>query len=178
LSAILLHTCCAPCTVYPLEALRNAGWRVHACFYNPHIQPYQEFQKRLTAMESFARQEELKIIVRADYELEKFLRQVVYREHQRCLFCYTVRLEATARLAKKSRFDAFTTTLLYSKRQKHDLVRSVAQEASRKFGIPFYYEDFRTGWKEGQEGAKARGLYRQQYCGCIFSEKERYSGRK
>jgi epoxyqueuosine reductase len=151
---------------------------VHAYFYNPHIQPYQEFQKRLTTMESFAREKGLKIIVRTDYELESFLRQVVFREQQRCLFCYTVRLEATARLAKKSRFDAFTTTLLYSKRQKHDLVRSVAQEVSEKFGIPFHYEDFRAGWKEGQEQARAQGLYRQQYCGCIFSEKERYSGRK
>jgi predicted adenine nucleotide alpha hydrolase (AANH) superfamily ATPase len=178
LSNILFHTCCAPCTIYPLEKLRQGGWQVHAFFYNPHIQPYQEFQKRLTTMESFARQEALKIIVRGDYELESFLRQVVFREHQRCLFCYTVRLEATARLARKSRFDAFTTTLLYSRMQKHDLVRDVAQEVSRKWGVPFYYEDFRTGWKEGQEQARTRGIYRQQYCGCIFSEKERYLKKK
>jgi epoxyqueuosine reductase len=174
LSNILLHTCCAPCTIYPLGKLRQGGWQVHAFFYNPHIQPYQEFQKRLTTVESFARGEELSIIVRPEYELEKFLRQVVFREQQRCLYCYAVRLEATARLAKKSRFDAFTTTLLYSRMQKHDLVRDLAQEVSRKFGIPFYYEDFREGWKEGQEEARRRGLYRQQYCGCIFSEKERY----
>jgi epoxyqueuosine reductase len=178
LSNILLHTCCAPCTIYPLEKLRQGDWQVHAFFYNPYIQPYQEFQKRLTTMESFARQEALKIIVRGDYELENFLRQVVFREHQRCLFCYTVRLEATARLARKSRFDAFTTTLLYSRMQKHDLVRDVAQEVSRKWEVPFYYEDFRTGWKEGQEQARARDIYRQQYCGCIFSEKERYLKKK
>ena len=151
---------------------------MHAFFYNPHIQPYQEFQKRLATMESFAGTEELKIIIRAEYELEKFLRQTVYREHQRCLYCYAVRLEATARLAKKSRFDAFTTTLLYSRMQKHDLVRDLAQEVSRRFGIPFYYEDYREGWKEGQEQARARGIYRQQYCGCIFSEEERYLKRK
>ena len=151
---------------------------MHAFFYNPHIQPYQEFQKRLATMESFAGTEELKIIIRAEYELEKFLRQTVYREHQRCLYCYAVRLEATARLAKKSRFDAFTTTLLYSRMQKHDLVRDLAQEVSRRFGIPFYYEDYREGWKEGQEQARTRGIYRQQYCGCIFSEEERYLKRK
>ena len=171
---ILLHTCCAPCTIYPLAKLREAGWQVHGFFFNPHIQPYQELQKRLTTLESFALQEGLEIIMRADYELESFLRQVVFREHQRCLYCYARRLEAAARLAKKSRFDAFTTTLLYSRMQKHDLVRDLAQEISRKWGIPFYYEDFRAGWKEGQERAKARDMYRQQYCGCIFSEKERY----
>jgi len=154
------------------------GWHVHGLFYNPHIQPYQEFQKRLTTLESFAQGEELKIIIRSDYELERFLRQVAFREHQRCIYCYAIRLEATARLARKSRFDAFTTTLLYSKRQKHDLVLELGQEASRKFGIPFFYEDFRKGWLEGQEQARVLGMYRQQYCGCIFSEKERYQATK
>ena len=174
--SILLHSCCAPCTIYPLGSLREAGWQVHGFFYNPHIQPYQELQKRLAAVEAFALKEQLKVIIRDDYELESFLRQVAFREHQRCLYCYAKRLEATARLAKKSRFDAFTTTLLYSKMQKHELVRDLAQEASRRFGITFYYEDFRKGWKAGQEQARLQGLYRQQYCGCIFSEKERYLG--
>lgn len=175
---ILLHTCCAPCTIYPLGRLRKAGWQVHGFFYNPHIQPYQEFQKRLTTLESWALKEALKIIIRADYELEDFLRQVVFREHQRCLYCYSVRLQATARLAKKSRFDAFTTTLLYSKRQNHDLVRELAQQASKEAGIPFHYEDFREGWETGQEQARSEGLYRQQYCGCIYSEQERYLTKK
>jgi epoxyqueuosine reductase len=123
---------------------------------------------------SFAQNQGLPMIVREDYELERFLRQAAFREHQRCIYCYSVRLEATARLARKSRFDAFTTTLLYSKQQKHDLVRSLAEEASRRHGIPFHYEDFRSGWRTGQEEAKALGMYRQQYCGCIYSEKERF----
>lgn len=171
---ILLHTCCAPCTIYPFAKLREAGWQVYGFFFNPHIQPYQEFQKRLTTLESFALREGLKLIIRTDYELERFLRQVAFREHQRCLYCYARRLEAAARLAKKSRFDAFTTTLLYSRMQKHDLVRDLAENASRQFGIPFYYEDFREGWETGQEQARLAGMYRQQYCGCIFSEQERY----
>jgi predicted adenine nucleotide alpha hydrolase (AANH) superfamily ATPase len=122
--------------------------------------------------------EELPLIVRPDYDLEDFLRQVVFRESHRCIHCYSSRLEAAARTAKKSSFDAFTTTLLYSKRQKHDLICSIAEEVSRKHGIPFYYEDFRAGWKEGQEKAKSLGLYRQQYCGCIYSEKERFYPKK
>ena len=174
---VLLHTCCAPCTIYPLDRLRQTGWQVHGFFYNPHIQPYQEFEKRLNTLETFARSEELEVIIRAAYDLEGFLRQVVFREGQRCFYCYAVRLEAAARLAKKSRFDAFTTTLLYSKTQQHNLVRDLAEQAARRFGIAFHYEDFRKGWKEGQEQARIRGLYRQRYCGCIFSEKERF-GRK
>ncbi|RPI99530.1 MAG: hypothetical protein EHM36_15865, partial [Deltaproteobacteria bacterium] len=114
-------------------------------------------------------------ILRTDYDPEGFFRQVAFRETQRCIYCYSLRLEATARLAKKSDFDAFSTTLLYSKRQKHELVRAIAEEASQKVGVRFYYEDFRTGWKEGQEEAKSLGIYRQQYCGCIYSEKERFA---
>lgn len=147
---------------------------MHGFFYNPHIQPYQELEKRLATMESLAEREELRLIIRADYDLEEFLRQVVFREEQRCLYCYAKRLEATARLARKSRFDAFTTTLLFSRMQKHALICELAREASRKFGIAFHYEDYREGWKLGQAQARARGLYRQQYCGCIFSEQERY----
>lgn len=174
MSRILLHTCCGPCTLYPLERLREEGWSVHGYFYNPNIQPYQEFARRLEALETVAERERLDVIIRRDYDIETFFRQVAFREHMRCLHCFSVRLEATARLAKKSRFDAFSTTLLYSKQQKHDLIRSLAEEASRKYEIPFHYEDFRTGWKQGQERAESLGIYRQQYCGCIYSEKERF----
>lgn len=174
MNRILLHICCAPCTIYPLRMLRSQDWAVHGFFYNPFIQPYQELERRLETLRSFSRGEDLQLIVRPDYDLEGFLRQVVFRESNRCVVCYSTRLEAVARLAKKSRFDAFTTTLLYSKQQKHELIRSIAEEASRKYGIPFHYEDFRAGWRVGQEEAKALELYRQQYCGCIYSEKERF----
>jgi hypothetical protein len=171
---ILLHICCGPCAIYPLRRLDPREWNVHGYFYNPFIQPYREWQKRLETLESFARQEELRLIVRRDYDPEGFFRSVAFRERERCLHCYSLRLEAAARLAKKSGFDAFTTTLLYGKRQKHDLIRSIATEASRKYGIPFHYEDYRAGWREGQQEASERGLYKQEYCGCLYSEKERF----
>ncbi len=174
MSRILLHICCAPCTVYPLSVLRDESFEVRGFFYNPHIQPYQEFKKRLATLESFAQSEDLPLIVRADYDPETFFRQVAFRETNRCLYCYSLRLNAAARLAAKSGFEAFTTTLLYSKHQKHELIVSIAGEASRKHGIPFLYRDFRSGWRQGQEKAKALGLYRQQYCGCIYSEMERF----
>lgn len=171
---ILLHICCGPCSIYPLSALRGDRFAVHGFFYNPHIQPYQEFEKRLAALRTFAECEDMPLIVRPDYDPETFFRQVAFRETNRCLYCYSLRLSAAAGIAKKSRFDAFTTTLLYSKFQKHQLVAAVAEEASGKYGVPFLYRDFRSGWREGQEKAKALGMYRQQYCGCIYSEMERF----
>ncbi|NTU47562.1 MAG: epoxyqueuosine reductase QueH [Syntrophobacteraceae bacterium] len=175
---ILLHSCCGPCTLYPLMALRAQEWSVHGFFYNPHIQPYLEFQKRLDVLQSLAKQEGLHLIVRGDYDLERFLRNVAFREQDRCLYCYSLRIEATARLASKSRFDAFSTTLLYSKHQKHGLIASIGTTAAKKYGVPFHYEDFRVGWKEGQERARSLNLYRQQYCGCIYSEWERFAPSK
>jgi predicted adenine nucleotide alpha hydrolase (AANH) superfamily ATPase len=178
MTRILLHACCGPCSIYPVSVLRGEGLAVHAFFYNPHIQPRQEFDKRLAALEGYAESENIPLIVRADYDPQTFFRQVAFRETSRCTYCYSLRLEAAARLAKKSRFDAFTTTLLYSKLQKHALIKSLAEEAARRHGIEFLYRDFRAGWKEGQEKARALGIYRQQYCGCIYSEDERFSKKK
>lgn len=172
---ILLHSCCGPCTLYPLKALREQEWSVHGFFYNPHIQPYLEFQKRLDVLQSLAKQEELHLIVRRDYEVDRFFRNVAFREQDRCLYCCSLRIEATARLASKSRFDAFSTTLLYSKHQKHGLITSIGRTAAKKYGVPFHYEDFRVGWREGQDRARSLNLYRQQYCGCIYSEWERFA---
>ena len=93
---------------------------------------------------------------------------------ERCQYCYSVRLEATAREAKENAFDAFSTTLLQSTHQNHDLIRETGEHLAREIGIPFYYDDFRQGWRRGLEVSKAVGLYRQQYCGCIYSEKERF----
>lgn len=175
---ILIHTCCAPCIIYPAAVLREENFVLHAFFYNPHIQPYQEFLRRLETLASYAQTERIPLIVRNDYDPETFFRQVAFRETSRCIYCYSLRLNAAAGLAAKSRFDAFTTTLLFSKHQKHELIKSLAEEASRRHGIPFYYKDFRTGWKQGREKAKALGMYRQQYCGCIYSEMERFHSLK
>jgi predicted adenine nucleotide alpha hydrolase (AANH) superfamily ATPase len=91
-----------------------------------------------------------------------------------------MRLEATAREAKKNNFNQFSTTLLQSAHQNHLLIKEAGERLAKEIGIPFYYEDFRQGWRKGLEISKAMGLYRQQYCGCIYSEKERYmnAGRK
>jgi len=171
---ILLHICCAPCTIYPLRILRDDGHEIRGLFYNPNIHPYREYQRRLETLASYAERERLSVIREEGYPFELFLREVAFRERERCRHCYRLRLSYTARLAKENGFDAFTTTLLYSRFQKHALIREIAEDIAGIQRIPFFYRDFRAGWSEGVRISKESGMYRQPYCGCIYSEKERY----
>jgi predicted adenine nucleotide alpha hydrolase (AANH) superfamily ATPase len=171
---ILLHICCANCAIYPLERLKEKGEEAVGFFFNPNIHPFQEYQKRLDALKKYSDHFGLEMIWRDEYLLEEFLQNVSHRVGERCQYCYSVRLEATAREAKKSGFDQFSTTLLQSTHQDHFKIRETGERIAQEVGIPFYYEDFRQGWKRGVEVSRAMGLYRQQYCGCIYSEKERY----
>ncbi len=171
---LLLHACCGPCTAYPLTLLRDEGFTVHGFFYNPNIHPFQEFQRRLAAMDSLAQQTGLAMECHREYDLAPYLRGVVFHEEERCAICYRLRLEAVAAKARALNADGFTTTLLYSRYQKHALIRQIAEECAASHNIPFVYRDFRSGWQQGIDLAKAMGLYRQPYCGCIFSEQERY----
>jgi predicted adenine nucleotide alpha hydrolase (AANH) superfamily ATPase len=171
---VLLHICCAPCAIYPVNSLKNQGFDVMGFFYRHNIHPYTECLKRQETLEAYAASEGFRVIRQSGYDLEGFLRNVAFREKDRCSFCYFDRLQATAHLAKHGKFDAFSTTLLYSKFQKHAKIRSMGESLAKRVGVKFHYQDFREGWKEGIETSKRLGMYRQSYCGCIFSEKERY----
>jgi predicted adenine nucleotide alpha hydrolase (AANH) superfamily ATPase len=171
---ILLHICCGPCALYPLRTLRAAGHDVTGYFYNHNIHPYQEYCRRRDAAVQMADQEGLPLLMDDDYDLEGFLANVADAPDKRCTYCYISRLRATARIAFDQGFDAFTAALLYSRYQKHDEIRALGEQAGREYGVTFYYEDFRPGWQEGIKLSKELGLYRQQYCGCIYSEKDRY----
>ena len=171
---ILLHICCANCAIYPLERMKEKGDEAVGYFFNPNIHPFQEYQKRLDALKQYSERVGLKVIYRDEYLLEEFLKNVSHRVEERCQYCYSVRLETTACEAKKQSFDGFSTTLLQSTHQNHALIKETGERLAREIGIPFYYEDFKQGWRKGMEVSKAMGLYRQQYCGCIYSEKERF----
>ena len=171
---VLLHICCAPCAIYPLQVLTKEGMEVMGFFYRHNIHPFTECMKRENTLKEYAEGVNLKVIYQKGYELERFLRNMVFRESQRCSFCYHDRLLAACKTAKRGKFDAFTTTLLYSKFQSHDLIASMGDEIGRKEGVRFLYRDFSMGWKEGIEESKRLGMYRQQYCGCIYSEKKRF----
>jgi predicted adenine nucleotide alpha hydrolase (AANH) superfamily ATPase len=110
-----------------------------------------------------------------DYLLEEFLTQVAREPNNRCSYCYFSRLEETARVAAEQGFDGFSSSLLYSRYQQHELIRRTGEALAKKYGLAFVYEDFRAGWQEGIQVSKSMGLYRQQYCGCIYSEKDRYA---
>ncbi|MBN2809239.1 MAG: epoxyqueuosine reductase QueH [Deltaproteobacteria bacterium] len=174
---ILLHCCCGPCAIYPVKQLRLQGHQLRGFYYN-HIHPYTEWRKRLDTLAAWAGAEDLPLIVDERYELVNFIKNATFREQQRCVFCYHDRLEKAARIAHKGKFEAFTTTLLYSRFQQHDKIRELGLELGRRYGVRFHYEDFRPGWSEGIELSKEKEMYRQQYCGCIYSEGERYLGAK
>ncbi len=172
---ILLHSCCGPCAISPLSELQKAGHEVYAYFYNPNIHPYTEFIKRLDTFTQYVENKGVPSIINDEYELEEFLRRVSFREGNRCSVCYDMRLRKAAQVARKGRFDAFTTTLLVSPMQKHDLIREIGTAIGNEQGIAFYYQDFRPGYRDSVIISKEEEMYRQQYCGCIYSEKERYA---
>ncbi len=175
---LLLHMCCGPCSCYPVKVLRGQGIEPTGYFFNPNIHPYKEWDMRLKAAEEFAARSEMKIITDKHYMLRDFLRRALAAEqveNGRCRMCYTWRLEETARYAAENGFDAFTSTLFYSIYQQHELMKETAEHFAKVYGVKFHYEDFRPGWQEGIDMSMEMGLYRQPYCGCIFSEEERYS---
>ncbi len=150
---------------------------MHGFFYNPNIHPYREFRKRLAAVEQLADRVGLSVDYQREYGLRDYLRRVVFNEEKRCGLCYDMRLQAAVARAKKIRADAFTTTLLYSRYQNHELIRHKAEQLAKLHNIPFLYYDFRQGWQQGIDMSREMDLYRQSYCGCIYSEQERYDKR-
>jgi len=174
-----LHACCANCAIHPVRSLRDRGVEPSLLWFNPNIHPLEEYHRRLQALWRLQERWALRVLYRAEYGLKDFLRAVGEdtQEGARCRACYRLRLLETARLAKALRMDAFGSTLLSSPYQKFDIILAAAQEAEALHRVPFYFEDFRGGYREALGVGKQMGLYRQRYCGCIFSERERFHGR-
>ena len=177
LRPILLHCCCAPCTIFPHKTLCEEGYSPTCFFYNPNIHPYTEFARRLEAMKVFGFETGAKVLIDERYGLDEFL-QAVFGKGDRCLSCYAMRMREAARVCRDRGPECFTTTLLYSKYQKHERIVESCERAAEEFGVRFVNVDFRQGWKEGIRESRRMGFYRQQYCGCIFSEQERYAAEK
>ena len=175
---VLLHACCAPCLSAPHEFLtQEEGHEVVALWYNPNIHPYTEYLRRLHEVQRYSALRPVEVVYIDEYPLEVWLRMILdwtATGKFRCEACYRDRLERCAEYASENGFDAFTTTLLLSRHQPHELVRKVASEASKKYDIPFLYRDFRRLWKRSIAISRELHLYRQPYCGCIFSEYERF----
>jgi predicted adenine nucleotide alpha hydrolase (AANH) superfamily ATPase len=173
---LLLHACCAPCLIYPLEILRGKGYEVTGFFYNPNIQPLAEYKDRKAAVEKFSQSADCKIIY-PEYLPQDFFRSVNLKEaaSERCAICWKLRLEATAKAAKVKGFKYFSTTLLVSPYQDQELLKKIGNDIAKEEVVGFYYEDFRPGFREAHNKAHAQGIYCQKYCGCIYSEIQRCS---
>lgn len=170
----LLHICCAPCANMCIDTLRADGFAVTGFWYNPNIHPFTEYRSRRNCLREYAQTIDLQLIERNDYGLRPFVREVASDIEHRCVKCYEMRLYAAAQTAAENGFDSFTSSLFISPYQKHDLMREVAERAADEYGVQFLYRDFRPYFKEGQVRARGLGFYMQKYCGCVFSEEERY----
>ena len=190
INRILLHMCCGPCSCYPVKKLRASGIEPVGFFFNPNIHPYREWQQRLKTAKEFAEKVSMEIHTVNHYGLRTFLERVYNSvapidgedtikfadgHHARCRICYAWRLHETAKFAADNHFVAWSSTLFYSIHQNHELMKSTAEAIAKQVGVEFYYEDFRFGWQEGIDISHELELYRQNYCGCIFSEEERFS---
>ena len=170
----LLHICCAPCANQCVEVLKKENIEVTGFWYNPNIHPFTEYRARRNCVREYAQSIGMKLIEQNDYALRPFVRAVAADIGNRCVKCYEMRLFAAAAAAKEGGFDSFTSSLFISPYQNHELMKEVAQRAAEEYGVEFLYRDFREVFKAGQAYAREHEFYMQKYCGCVFSEEERY----
>ena len=179
---LLLHACCAPCTVGTLGIFGACAGifsgtlnnDVTLFWYNPNIHPFTEYKSRRDSLFSFAEENKYPLIARDDYGLRKFIAHTAGDIDNRCDYCYEERFDAAARIAAENDFDAFSTTLLVSPYQKHEKIIEICTKMFERYGVAFFYRDCRPGFRDGQKKAREMGVYMQKYCGCIFSEEERF----
>lgn len=176
---LLLHTCCAPCSVYCIDSLREENIDPTVYWYNPNIHPYTEYKARRDTLKEYTKSIDVKAIFEEDYGLREFCKNTINNLQSRCVdYCYKVRLEQTAKYAKENGYSAISTTLLISPYQNHEALKTLGEKIAKEYGLEFVYRDFRIGFREGQNKARGLGLYMQKYCGCIFSEEERWLAHK
>jgi len=191
---MLLQTCCAPCLSGSRISFEDEDIDITAYWYDPNIQPFSEHQKRLHTLERYLFLKPMKYIIEPGYEQNSYMvRQMeklaangmvddcdIMSEKNRkvrCEMCYDIRLGKTADFAKKNGYDAISSTLLLSKHQDHEAIRRSSKKMADIHDVEFIYKDLRKNWKDSIRISKELELYRQPYCGCIFSEHERYASK-
>lgn len=177
---LLLHVCCAPCAIFTIKQAKLDGYdSITGLFYNPNIHPSSEFNRREKTAADYFKEQGLAFFP-LNYAPEIFFRKIRDFDSMsnRCGECWRLRMGETARFAKDNGFEAFTTTLLSSPYQNHEAIISICEEESRKSGVKFYCRDFRDGFRQAHIEAKEKGLYLQNYCGCVFSMVERFDKSK
>ncbi len=158
-----------------MEGYRELGYAVTGLFYNPNIHPWKERERRIDSLRGYARDRDMELLVDEDYPLEENLRTLLDASN-RCAACFADRLGETARRAADGGFDRFATTLTVSPYQRPDLIIGAGTAAADEHGVPFSYRDYRPAFRASVEMSRELDLYRQPYCGCVMSERDRYLG--
>jgi len=171
---MLLHICCAPCSTASIEAWRMEAVDLAGVYFNPNIHPFAEHQRRYETLLAYAETISLPLIGEPQYDVTAWLRQVHGQEEKgvRCRICIAQRLRHTAELAAATGFDSFSTTLLISPWQEHEIIMEEGERAATDFDVRFSYRDLRPMYRRSTELSRQAQLYRQKYCGCIYSEAE------
>jgi predicted adenine nucleotide alpha hydrolase (AANH) superfamily ATPase len=178
-NSVLVHCCCAHCSAYTIDYWRRQGYEVSGFWYNPNIHPYSEHQHRLEAMQTLADKLDFPLITTDSYDIVEYFHRVTGHESQRCQYCFRLRLGKTAKTAVELGFGGFTSSLLISPHQKHGLLPEIGNSLSaEEMKVKFLYADLRKRYSDSRHITKPMALYRQQYCGCVYSEWERYAGIK
>ena len=179
--ALLLHSCCAPCSSYVLEYL-SRYFEITVFYYNPNIFPESEYTKRILEQQTLISEMETEhsvAFLAGCYDKEKFYEMARGLEHvkeggERCMRCYELRLRESARMAREGGFDYFTTTLSISPMKNAAKLNEIGERLGEEYGVKYLLSDFKkkNGYKRSTELSKEYGLYRQDYCGCEFSLRE------
>lgn len=170
---LLLHICCAPCATGIVQRLSNEeDLRLTGIYYNPNIHPETENRARLESVLALSRAEGFPVSTEDIVMLDYWKEQLHGDKAKRCGYCYALRIDRVAKTAREQGQDAFTTSLLISPWQDHERIKELCEAAAKKYGVDFYYRDFRPFYREGKNEAFKRGYYMQKYCGCIYSYQE------
>lgn len=179
MNRILIHTCCGPCFVgvyYDImennEIFKGKDVEISSLYYNPNIQPLVEYQRRKQTLEEFCTKVNCDLIVVDDYNLTRFVSESVNLDEKfesRCHYCYYTRLKKTFEYAQTMRYDSVMTTLSISPYQNQELIKKVGDELSKEYGIEYIHLDYTKIFRQGQKRAIEHKMYRQKYCGCVFS---------
>lgn len=174
-SRLLLHICCGPCAIMPTRHLLEEGFEITGLFYNPNIHPLKEYLQRREAALICADKLGIEMIWLDEFDIGAWIREQLPRRDspQRCEWCVEMRIRRAHYEAARLGYEYFTTSLLYSRYQPHEHIARTGKALLS--GPKFIYRDFRAYWQAGINAAKEWELYRQPYCGCIFSETERYA---
>lgn len=176
---ILLHSCCAPCSTFSSLDLVEKEFQPVLFFYNPNIQPQFEYEKRVEEMQKWADLQRFQLIV-GEYDLQNWMRMMRGLENEpeggkRCLKCYAMRLEKTAEIAQEQGIDLITTTLTISPHKNAEVINQIGKDVCQKYGVQYWDSNFKKkdGYKKSCEFSREYDFYRQDYCGCVFSRRNK-----